>query len=143
MDTKVDFRICTITLHLSPEQLHRNVEHKAESDRSTTVTRNEANRRARVRATKRRLPGSLADAAAAAHSRGAEGSQGYNFTRHSENTISSRMPSCQTPVGLSSCSVLGRALHRQPRVGSPQSQKQILRATGLRHFIHTEVIIAS
>ena len=37
----------------------------------------------------------------------------------SENTMSSRVPSCRTPAGLSTFSMFGSALHRRPRVGSP------------------------
>ena len=40
----------------------------------------------------------------------------------SKTTIGSKISSCQTPVGLSTCSRFGRALRRRPRVGSPQPQ---------------------
>ena len=45
-------------------------------------------------------------------------------SRHSSgNTISSKIPFCQRPVGLSNFSMFGRASHRQPGVGSPQPQE--------------------
>ena len=49
----------------------------------------------------------------------------------SESAISSKIPLCQTPVGLSTSSMFGGALHRQPRVGSPQPQEQVLRPAGV------------
>ena len=55
----------------------------------------------------------------------------------SENVISFKIPSCQTPVGLGTCSMSGRALHRQPRVGSPQPQEEVLRPAGVRNSCRT------
>ena len=52
----------------------------------------------------------------------------------SENATSSEIPYCQTPVGLSTCSMFGRALHRQPRVGSPQPQEKVPRPARMRHL---------
>ena len=45
--------------------------------------------------------------------------------------MGSKVPFCQTPVGLSTCSMFGRALHR---AGSPPPQEQVLRPTGVWHF---------
>ena len=58
------------------------------------------------------------------------------------SAISYKIPFCQTPVGLSTCSMFGRALHRQPRVGSPQPQEKVQRPAGVRH-IQMEVITTS
>ena len=44
--------------------------------------------------------------------------------RTSENTTSSKIHSCQTPLGLGNLSMFGRALHRQPGVGSPQPTRE-------------------
>ena len=49
-------------------------------------------------------------------------------------TIRSKVPFRQTPAGLSTLSMFGRALHRQLRVGSPQTQEQVLRPAGVRHI---------
>ena len=52
----------------------------------------------------------------------------------SESTKSSKIPFCQTPVGLSTWSMFERALHRQPGVGSSQPQEQVLRLAGVWHL---------
>ena len=56
-----------------------------------------------------------------------------------QRTFSSKIPFCQTPVGLSTSSMSGRALHRRPRVGSPQPHKKVPRPAGLRHFYRWDV----
>ena len=53
----------------------------------------------------------------------------------SESAASSETPFCQTPVGLSTCSMFGRALPRQPRVGSPQPLRRCY-AVGLFSALH-------
>ena len=50
------------------------------------------------------------------------------------STVSSKILFAQTPVGLSTCSMCGRALLRQPRVGSHQHREQVLRPPGVRHL---------
>ena len=61
--------------------------------------------------------------------------------RSSESARSSEIPVCQTPLGLSTCSVFGRALHRQPRLGSPQPQGKVLIFHLLRGWQNTVEII--
>ena len=53
---------------------------------------------------------------------------------YKEIQISSKIPLCQTPVGLGTFSMFERASHRQPRVGSPQPQEKVLRPAGVRHL---------
>ena len=61
----------------------------------------------------------------------------------SENTICSNTPFFLTPVGLSTFAMFGRALHRQPGVGCPQPQEQLLRPVGCGTCTHMELITVS
>ena len=63
--------------------------------------------------------------------------------RESENTMSSEIPFCQTPVGLSARSVFRWASHRQRRVGCPQPQEKAPRPAGVRHFYKWSLRFAS
>ena len=58
----------------------------------------------------------------------------YISLLESENAVSFKIPSCQTPVGLGTFSMSGRALHRQPGVGSLQPQEKVPRPAGVRHL---------
>ena len=59
---------------------------------------------------------------------------GFDRFDSSENTISSKVSFCQTLLGLGTLSMFGRALHRQPGVGSPQPQEEVPRPAGVRHL---------